>query len=99
MYCLHFPQNMDEIYGNSLNSFISLKEETLNNLDPTDVGLVVEKEKAFPTPQFLDMVDNLSESDLFISKSPPPHTKMKPDSKSIFDDYSSDDSDDIFANL
>ncbi|XP_023332062.1 WASH complex subunit 2 isoform X2 [Eurytemora carolleeae] len=89
-------KNIDEIYG---NSFISSKEEILNDLDPTDVGLVVEKEKAFPTPQFLDMVDNLSESDLFMSKSPPPLTKMKPDSKSIFDDYSSDDSDDIFANL
>lgn len=92
---------MDEFYGNSL---ISSKEEILNDsFDPIDGGLVVDKEKDFSTPtstpQFFDMVDNLSESDLFMSKSPPPLAKVKPDSRSIFDDYSSDDSDDIFANL
>ena len=88
---------MDEFYGNSL---ISSKEEILNDsFDPIDGGLVVDKEKDFSTPQFFDMVDNLSESDLFMSKSPPPLTKVTPDSRSIFDDYSSDDSDDIFANL
>ena len=91
---------MNEFYGNSLNSS---KEEILNDsFDPIDGGLVVDEEKDFSTPtstpQFFDMVDNLSESDLFMSKSPP-LKKVKPDSRSIFDDYSSDDSDDIFANL
>ena len=105
MYCLHFPQNMDEIYGKSLNSLISSKEEILeDSFDPTDDGLVVEKVKDFSapistsTPQVLDEEDNSSDSDLFMSK-PPPLSKVKPDSKSIIDDYSSDDSDDIFANL
>ena len=108
MYCLHFPQNMDEIYGKSSNSLISSKEEILeDSFDPTDVGLVVEKEKDFSapistsTPQVLDEEDNSSDSDLFMEfmSKPPPLSKVKPDSKSIFDDYSSDDSDDIFANL